>query len=145
MKKIIVNNLFVGSFSFDESNIPIEVINFYQADNAKENKSDANNCYVYLAPRGQLGVDDENEVGAILFVRTAFTGVVEVIGKTGKIVESYVKNLQYEKPFQKKTVCKTSCTCANDKTGKSHQNLSVFNNKLRIDFTIQVFITLRHV
>ena len=95
MKKIIVNNLFVGSFGFDESNIPIEVINFYQADNAKENKSDVNNCYVYLAPRGQLGVDDENEVGAILFVRTAFTGVVEVIGKTGKIVESYVKNLQY--------------------------------------------------
>ena len=31
MRKIIVNNLFVGSFGFDESNIPIEVINFYQA------------------------------------------------------------------------------------------------------------------
>lgn len=102
MKKIIVNNLFVGSFGFDESNIPIEVINFYQADNAKENKSDVNNCYVYLAPRGQLGVDDENEVEAILFVRTAFTGVVEVIGKTGKIVESYVKNLQYENQGEKK-------------------------------------------
>lgn len=102
MKKIIVNNLFVGSFGFDESNIPIEVINFYQADNTSENKSDENNCYVYLAPRGQLGVDDENEVEAILFVRTAFTGVVEVIGKTGKIVESYVKNLQYENQDEKK-------------------------------------------
>ena len=60
-------------------------------------------------------------------------------------IEKHMKNLQYEKPFQKKTVCKTSCTCANDKTGKSHQNLSVFNNKLRIDFTIQAFVTLRHV
>lgn len=95
MKKIIVNNLFVGSFGFDESNIPIEVINFYQADNANENKSE-NNCYVFLAPRGQLGVNDEKEVESILFVRTAFTGVVEVIGKTGKIIESYVKDLKYK-------------------------------------------------
>ena len=57
---------------------------------------------MYLAPRGQLGVDDEREVDAILFVRTAFTGVVEVIGKTGKIIESYVKDLQYENQGEKK-------------------------------------------
>lgn len=101
MKKIIVNNLFVGSFGFDESNIPIEVINFYQADNANENKFE-NNCYVYLAPRGQLGVNDEKEVESILFVRTAFAGVVEVIGKTGKIIESYVKDLKYKNKGEKK-------------------------------------------
>lgn len=102
MKKIIVNNLFVGSFGYDESNIPIEVINFYQADKINGSKPDENNCYVYLAPRGQLGVDDETEVDAILFVRTAFTGVVEVIGKTGKIIKSYVKDLQYKNQDEKK-------------------------------------------
>lgn len=99
MRKIIVNNLFVGSFGFDESNIPTEVINFYQADKAD---TDEDNCYVYLAPRGQLGVDNEKEVEAILFVRTAYTGVVEVIGKTGKIIDSYVKGLQYKNKDGKK-------------------------------------------
>ena len=99
MRKIIVNNLFVGSFGFDESNIPIEVINFYQADKAD---TDEDNCYVYLAPRGQLGVDNEKEVEAILFVRTAYTGVVEVIGKTGKTIDSYVKGSQYKNKDGKK-------------------------------------------
>lgn len=93
MSKIIINDLFVGRFGFDEANIPLEMINFY--------KSDDKNCYVYLAPRGQIGVPTD-EVNAILFVRTAFTGVVEVIGKTGKILESYVEGLEYENKDGKK-------------------------------------------
>lgn len=93
MGKIIVNNLFVGSFGFDEANIPLEVINFY--------KSDDGNCYVYLAPRGQIGAR-KDEVSAILFVKTAFPGVVEIIGKAGKIKESYVDGLSYMNDIEKK-------------------------------------------
>ena len=95
MSKIIVNNLFVGSFGMDEANIPIEVINFF--------RDDRNDCYVYLAPRGQIGVEHaKEEVDAILFVRTAYTGVLEVIGKTGPIEESYVDGLTYRSDNGKK-------------------------------------------
>lgn len=93
MAKIIVNNLFVGSFGFDEANIPLEVINFFKADD--------NGCYIYMAPRGQLGTS-KDDVAAIIFVRSAFTGVVEVIGKTDKIIESYVDGLKYTNDNEKK-------------------------------------------
>ena len=86
MSKIILNNLFVGSFGFDEENIPIEVINFY--------RDDENNCYVYLPPRGHLK-NKVTEIEAIIFVRTAYTGVVEVIGKTGRITDTFVNGLEY--------------------------------------------------
>lgn len=79
---ILLNNVFVGDYGKNMDNLPHEVINFYRADNEQ--------AYIYIAPYGTF---DSCGIVAILFVRSAGNGFVEIVGKAEGIEKVYVNGL----------------------------------------------------
>ena len=73
-KVILINNVVVGGYGYNEDNLPHEMINFFRADNG--------GYYVYVTPYGAISSDlSIQNMKAILFVRSAGDGLVEVLAK----------------------------------------------------------------
>lgn len=73
-KVILVNNVFVGGYGYDENNLPHEMINFF--------RSDADKYYVYITPYGAIDSKLKiQDLSAIIFVRSAGGSLVEVLAK----------------------------------------------------------------
>lgn len=74
-KVILVNNVFVGGYGYDENNLPHEMINFFCSDKD-------NNYYVYITPYGAIDSKLKiQDLRAIIFVRSAGDSLVEVLAK----------------------------------------------------------------
>lgn len=87
--KILVNSVFVGGYGFNKGNLPHEMINFFRADDG--------NYYVYVTPYGVIDKSlDTDDLKAILFVRSAGDGLVEVLAKAEIDKDSvfYTKGIQ---------------------------------------------------
>lgn len=72
--KILVNSVFAGGYGFNKGNLPHEMINFFRADD--------DNYYIYVTPYGVIDNSLNIEaLKAVLFVRSAGNGLVEVLAK----------------------------------------------------------------
>ena len=62
----------VGSYGFDQGNLPHEIINFFKADDE--------NYYVYITPKGNVSVDPES-IEYVFFIRSVDnkSGFAEVV------------------------------------------------------------------
>lgn len=85
-KKILINNIFVGGYGYDKENLPHEVINLIRTDMKTVTNEDGDtkkipgDFYVYITPSGVVNIK-ENELKAIIFVRSVGNGLVEVLAK----------------------------------------------------------------
>ena len=87
--KILINSVFVGGYGFNKGNLPHEMINFFRADDG--------NFYVYITPYGVMDNTLELEdLKAVMFVRSAGNGLVEVLAKAeiDEQSELYTKGIQ---------------------------------------------------
>lgn len=76
---ILVNNVFVGGYGYDENNLPHEMINFFCSDS---NGNDNKNFYVYVTPYGAIDSSLKiQDLKSIIFVRSAGNSLVEVLAK----------------------------------------------------------------
>lgn len=79
-KVILINNVLVGGYGYDEENLPHEMINFFRADKKEGDEEDR--YYVYVTPYGTINSELKiQDLHAILFVRSAGNGLVEVLAK----------------------------------------------------------------
>lgn len=111
VKKILINNIFVGGYGNDESNIPHEVINLFRSDTkiiyGEYGKKTINQgkFYVYITPTGVLKNPDE--LKGIIFVRSVGNKLVEVLAKAeGKMkyiptINNASKNKKYHNDILK--------------------------------------------
>lgn len=60
-KCILLNSIMVGSYGFNQGNLPHEIINFFKADDE--------NYYVYITPHGNVSVDPKS-IKYVFFIRS---------------------------------------------------------------------------
>lgn len=103
-KTILINSVYTGGYGYNKSNLPHEMINFFRDDNG--------DYYIYITPYGVIDNKlDKDDLKAVLFVRSAGDGIVEVLAKAevDEKSELYTKGVQlygnnYHDPAKRKQI-----------------------------------------